>query len=101
MGGAKRGGRHSVGFVGLASFLWVESRECIVLWVKPRRGRLSPGLSGKGPSGLGPDLVALWTGPKPHTGVFREISLPDLGAVLSSGLNLGKAGGAWSGLHFG
>lgn len=29
------------------------------------------------------------------------ISVPGLGVVLSSGLNLGKAGGAWSELHFG
>lgn len=41
---------------------------CIVLWVKPRRGRLSPELGGKGPSGLGPGL---WAGSKPHTGVFK------------------------------
>lgn len=29
------------------------------------------------------------------------ISVPGLGAVLSSGLNQGKAGGVWSGLPFG
>lgn len=85
VGGAKRGGRHSVGFVGSASFLWVESRECIVLWVKPRRGRLSPGLAGKGPSGRGPDLVALWTGPKPHTGVFRESACQTWGRCCPRG----------------
>lgn len=86
-----------MGFVGVARVLWVESRVCIVLWVKPRRGRLSPELGGKGPSEQGPGL---WAGPKPHTGVFRDQRARP-GAVLSSGLNQGKAGGVWSGLPFG
>lgn len=93
VGGAKRGGRPSVGFVGVARFLWVESRECIVLWVKSGRGRLSLGLAGKGPSGRGTGLVALWAGPKPHTGVFRDQrARPGGGAVLGAQSGQGGRG---------